>query len=146
MCDCDSCFYVLHSRFRSKFFTFGSSSWVLLHFLVLHIQALLFPPCSKASDLGCILQVAKADVTLSTTNNQPRSVALEVDTTMHECVVPRNEGEPNLTEQVHQKLLKDYFNKHCWSFGPQYNGPSSLLVFTPKDETSRVQNFCQKQI
>ena len=29
---------------------------------------------------------------------------------MPDCVVPRNEGEPNLTEQVHRKLLKDYFN------------------------------------
>jgi hypothetical protein len=29
---------------------------------------------------------------------------------MPECVVPRNEGEHNLTEQVHRKLLKDYFN------------------------------------
>ena len=29
---------------------------------------------------------------------------------MSECVVPRNEGEPNLTVQVHCKLLKDYFN------------------------------------
>ena len=29
---------------------------------------------------------------------------------MPECVVPRNEGEPNLTVQVHRKLLKDYFN------------------------------------
>ena len=29
---------------------------------------------------------------------------------MPECVVPRNEGEPNLTVQVHHKLLKDYFN------------------------------------
>ena len=29
---------------------------------------------------------------------------------MHECVVPRNEGEPNLTDQVSHKLLKDYFN------------------------------------
>ena len=43
----------------------------------------------------CILQVAKAAVTLPTPNNQPRSVALEVETTMPECVVPRNEGEPN---------------------------------------------------
>ena len=34
----------------------------------------------------------------------------KVETTMPECVVPRNEGEPNLTEQVHCKLLKDYFN------------------------------------
>ena len=59
----------------------------------------------------CILQVAKVAVTLPTPNNQPRSVALEqVETKMPECVVPRNEGEPNLTEQVHQKLLKDYFN------------------------------------
>ena len=58
----------------------------------------------------CILQVSKADVTLPTPYNQPRSVALEVETTMPECVVPRNEGEPNLTVQVHQKLLKEYFN------------------------------------
>ena len=49
----------------------------------------------------CILQVAKADVTLPTPNNQPRSVALEVETTMPECIVPRSEGEPNLTVQVH---------------------------------------------
>ena len=48
----------------------------------------------------CILQVVKAAVTLPTPNNQPRSLALEVETTMPECVVPRNEGEPNLTEQV----------------------------------------------
>ena len=49
----------------------------------------------------CILQVAKAAVTLPTPNNQPRSLALEVETTMPECVVPRNEGELNLTVQVH---------------------------------------------
>ena len=36
----------------------------------------------------------------------------KVDPTMPECVVPRNEGEPNLKVQVHQKLLKDYFNSH----------------------------------
>jgi hypothetical protein len=29
---------------------------------------------------------------------------------MPECVVPRNEGEPNLTEQVNCKFLKHYFN------------------------------------
>ena len=29
---------------------------------------------------------------------------------MPECVVPRNEGEPKLTEQVNCKLLKEYFN------------------------------------
>jgi hypothetical protein len=29
---------------------------------------------------------------------------------MSECVVPRTEGVINLTEQVNQKLLKDYFN------------------------------------
>ena len=57
----------------------------------------------------CFLQVAKAAVTLPNPNNQPRSVALEVETTMPECVVPRNEGEPNLTVQVHRKLLKHYF-------------------------------------
>ena len=60
--------------------------------------------------MTCILQVAKADVTLPTPNNQPRSVALEAKTTMPECVLPRNEGEPNLTVQVHHKLLKEYFN------------------------------------
>ena len=49
----------------------------------------------------CILQVAKADVTLPTPNNQPRSVALEVETTMPEGVVPRNQGVIILTEQVH---------------------------------------------
>jgi hypothetical protein len=36
----------------------------------------------------------------------------KVETTMPECIVPRNEGEPNLTVQVHHKLLKDYFNSH----------------------------------
>ena len=60
----------------------------------------------------CILQVAKAAVSLPTPNNQPRSVALGVETTMPERVVPRNEGEPNLTVQVHCKLLKEYFNSH----------------------------------
>ena len=34
----------------------------------------------------CILQVAKAAATLPTPNNQPRSLALEVETTMPECV------------------------------------------------------------
>ena len=29
---------------------------------------------------------------------------------MPECVVPRNEGEPNLTVQVHRKVLKEYFS------------------------------------
>jgi muramidase (phage lysozyme) len=57
-----------------------------------------------------ILQVAKAAVTLPNHNNQPRSVALEVEPIIPECVLPRTEGEINLTEQVHQKLLKDYFN------------------------------------
>ena len=47
---------------------------------------------------------------MPTPNNQPRSVALEVETTMPECEVPRNEGEANLTVQVNHKLLKDYFN------------------------------------
>jgi hypothetical protein len=60
----------------------------------------------------CILQVVKPAVTLPTPNNQPRSVALEVEPIMPECVVPRNEGEHNLTVQVHQNLLKDYFNSH----------------------------------
>ena len=55
----------------------------------------LFPDKVAAT---CILQVSKADVTLPTPNNQPRSVALEVEPTMPECVVPINEGEPNLTE------------------------------------------------
>ena len=60
--------------------------------------------------MTCILQVTKAAGTLPNPNNQPRSVALEVDPTMPEYVLPRNEGEPNLTEQVNCKLLKDYFN------------------------------------
>ena len=60
----------------------------------------------------CILQVAKAAVTLHTPNNQPRSFALEVETTMPECVLPRTEGMINLTEQVTRKLLKEYFNSH----------------------------------
>ena len=58
----------------------------------------LFPDKVAAT---CILQVAKAAATLPTPNNQPRSVVLEVDPTMTECVVSRNEGEPNLTVQVH---------------------------------------------
>ena len=48
----------------------------------------------------CILQVSKPAVTLPTPNNQPRSAALEVETTMPECVLPRNEEEHNLTVQV----------------------------------------------
>ena len=67
----------------------------------------LFPDKVAAT---CILQVAKAAVTLPTPNNQPRSLALEVETTMPECIVPRTEGEPNLTVQVNCKLLKEYFN------------------------------------
>ena len=49
-------------------------------------------------------------VTLPTPNNQPRSVALEVEPTMPKCVFPRVEGVINLTEQVNRKLLKEYFN------------------------------------
>ena len=60
----------------------------------------------------CILEVAKAAVTLPTTINQPRSVALEVEPTMPECVLPTIEGAINLTEQVNHKLLKEYFNSH----------------------------------
>ena len=67
----------------------------------------LFPDKVAAT---CILQVAKAAVTLPTPNNQTRSFALEVDPTMPECVVPRNEGVINLTEQVNCNLLKEYFN------------------------------------
>ena len=103
----------------------------------------LFPDKVAAT---CILQVAKADVTLPTPNNQPRSAVLEVETTMPEGVVPRNEGEPNLTVQVNQILMKEYFNSHWGSCGPQYNGPSSTPGFKQKDERSRVQNFCQMQI
>ena len=72
-------------------------------------RGVLFPDKVAAT---CILQVVKAAVTLPTPNNQPRSFALEVETTIPECVLPRNEGEPNLTEQVHRKLLKEYFNSH----------------------------------
>jgi hypothetical protein len=58
----------------------------------------------------CILEVSKSSVTLPTTINQPRSVKLEVDPTIPECVLPRTEGVINLTEQVICKLLKEYFN------------------------------------
>ena len=57
-----------------------------------------------------ILQVVNPAVTLPTSNNQPRSVALDVEPTLPEYVLPRNEGVINLTKQVNQKLLKDYFN------------------------------------
>ena len=67
----------------------------------------LFPEKVAAT---CILQVAKAAITLPTPNNQPRSVALEVQPIMRKCVLPRTEEVINLTEQVHQKLLKHYFN------------------------------------
>ena len=58
----------------------------------------LFPDKVVAT---CISQVAKAAVTLPTPNNQPRSVALEVEPTMPECILPTIEGMINLTEQVH---------------------------------------------
>ena len=48
----------------------------------------LFPDKVAAT---CILQVAKADVSLPNPNNQPRSLVLEVETTMPECVVPRKD-------------------------------------------------------
>ena len=67
----------------------------------------LFPDKVAAT---CILQVAKAAVTLPTPNNQPRSLALEMDPTMPECVLARTEGVINLTEQVNHKFLKEYFN------------------------------------
>ena len=66
---------------------------------------LLFPDKAPAT---CILQVSKAAVTLPTPNNNlDHLLWRKVETTMPECVVPRNEGEPNLTVQVHQKLLKE---------------------------------------
>jgi hypothetical protein len=49
----------------------------------------------------CILQIAKTAVTLPTPNNQPRSLALEVEPIMPVCVLPRTQGVINLTEQVH---------------------------------------------
>ena len=52
----------------------------------------------------CILQVVKPAVTLPSPNSQPRSLALEVDPIIPECVLPRNEGVINLTEQVNCKL------------------------------------------
>ena len=64
--------------------------------------------CSSISTF--ILQVAKPAVTLPTPNNQPRSFALEVEPTMPKCMLPRIEVVINLTEQVNQKLLKEYFN------------------------------------
>ena len=42
------------------------SSWVLLHFLVLHTRALLDPPFSKASDLDWLLGVDKVTAALAT--------------------------------------------------------------------------------
>jgi hypothetical protein len=40
----------------------------------------------------CIFQVSKSAVSLPTPNNQPRSVDLEVEPAMPECVLPRVEG------------------------------------------------------
>ena len=58
----------------------------------------LFPDKVAAT---CILQVSKAAVTLPTFNNQPRSVALEVEPTRPKCILPTIDGVINLTEQVH---------------------------------------------
>jgi hypothetical protein len=58
----------------------------------------------------CILEVAKLAPTLPTTINQPSSVAVEVEPTMSECVLPTIEGVIHLTDQVNSKLLKHYFN------------------------------------
>ena len=58
----------------------------------------LFPDKVVAT---CILQVSKAAVTLPTPNNQPRSVALEVEPTRPKCILPTIDGVINLTEQVH---------------------------------------------
>ena len=52
----------------------------------------------------------KCSTHLPTPNNQPRSVALEVETIMPECVLPRIEGKPKLTDQVNQILLKQYYD------------------------------------
>ena len=61
----------------------------------------------------CILQVVKPAVSLPTPINQPRSFALEQGIPiMPECVLPRNEGVINLTEQLNCKLLKEYINSH----------------------------------
>ena len=58
----------------------------------------------------CTLKVAKPAVTLPTTINQPKSVVLEVELIMPECVLLRIEGMTNLIEKVNQKLLKECFN------------------------------------
>ena len=60
--------------------------------------------------MTCILEVAKPAVTLPITINHTRSVALMVEQAINEDALPRVEGVINLTEQVDQKLLKDYFN------------------------------------
>ena len=48
-----------------------------------------------------------------------------MDPAMPGCELPRNEGEPKLTEQVNCKLLKEYFNTveavHCSIMAPHYS-------------------------
>ena len=61
-------------------------------------RGLLFPDKVVAT---CILQVAKAAVTLPTPNNLHRSVALVVEPTLPKGILPRSQGVINLTEQVH---------------------------------------------
>ena len=64
----------------------------------------LFPDKVVAT---CILEVAKAAVTLPTPDNHSISFALKVDPTMPECVLSTIEGAINLTEHVNHKLLKE---------------------------------------
>ena len=118
----------------------------------------LFPAKVAAT---CIIQVAKQAVTLPTPNNQPRSVALEVETTMPECVEPRNEREPNLIVQVHRKLLKDYFNTgeavdhsimappHSWCSnkkGSNFKGTELLPNANIKFLLNSIMMQCKKSV
>ena len=93
----------------------------------------------------CILQVAKAAVTLPTPNSQPRSAALVVELTIPKCVLAIIEGEPNLIEQMNQKLLKECFNigevVHHSIMAPYYP-----LVFEQNDQISNARKECQKPI
>ena len=77
------------------------------------VQLATIARCSLYHDkvvVTCILEVAKPAVTLPITINHTRSVALMVEQAINEDALPRVEGVINLTEQVDQKLLKDYFN------------------------------------
>ena len=80
----------------------------------------------------CILQVAKAAVTLPNPNNQPRSVALEQGGSNNAWVCSTKKWRRTQLDSAGESKTLERLLQHWWTCGPQYMGPSSILGFTQR--------------